>query len=277
MKLYTFYLPALLILFPLLVKGQITVGDSTSSGVTFYPLYQHSPASFATYTVDIDNNGSADIKVETSVYLTFGGAIYNYQSSITNLNSVEFVATSTYTNWVDTMHVGNLIDAGLNWQSSGTGFWIRAYSGPGSPSPYSYGIVKTTANSNNFIGFRMASKNIYGWLNVTPHYQNPTYLDGITLKSYAVTGLQTGIKETDREHSLTLYPNPANSGLYFRLPQQVNITGISIKNTLGGEMSITDYNPNDVFIGTSHLPNGVYFIELDTEKGRFSQKFFVNH
>ena len=71
---------------------------------------------------------------------------------------------------------------------------------------------------------------------------------------------------------ISIYPNPTNSIL--SIETQEKITSISLINILGKKTNISNFENNKIDV--SALQNGVYFIEIATEKGLQTQKFIKN-
>lgn len=73
----------------------------------------------------------------------------------------------------------------------------------------------------------------------------------------------------------SIYPNPANNGL-------VTIEGlenypaakVSLVDIMGREMN-TEFTGNS--LGVNHLPSGVYLININTPKGRLTEKIIINN
>lgn len=76
------------------------------------------------------------------------------------------------------------------------------------------------------------------------------------------------------EKAIKLYPNPTQNTLNIKLPEniEVNVTGISITNSLGQIVQETK-TENTITIDVSHLQTGLYFISLTTNYGIWNGKF----
>lgn len=64
---------------------------------------------------------------------------------------------------------------------------------------------------------------------------------------------------------VTLYPNPANSKLNFKVKKDLNISSINIYNSLG-QLVLVATNPNE-FIDVSQLKTGNYFVKIISNLG----------
>jgi len=70
---------------------------------------------------------------------------------------------------------------------------------------------------------------------------------------------------------INLYPNPVNDRFTIQLNQGLELEKVKIYNSLGQLISSTTKN----VVSTTHLPQGVYLVEMVTEKGRASKKILV--
>ena len=97
-------------------------------------------------------------------------------------------------------------------------------------------------------------------------------------KTIRIAKYNTGIdasqlnNENHLFNSFNLSPNPTNSIL--SIETQEKITSISLINILGKKTNISNFENNKIDV--SALQNGVYFIEIATEKGLQTQKFIKN-
>jgi len=69
----------------------------------------------------------------------------------------------------------------------------------------------------------------------------------------------------------TIYPNPAQHDINIKLNQSIELKKVNIYNTLGQFISTTQ----DLKINTSSFTNGVYFIEIETNKGKSAKKIVI--
>lgn len=84
-----------------------------------------------------------------------------------------------------------------------------------------------------------------------------------------------GITEfTQPDHTVRLFPNPAQN--YVRIEADHNIRKIEI-TTVGGERLHTEYpDKKDLYVNTGNLPQGIYFLKTETEKGLCVKKVIKN-
>jgi len=76
------------------------------------------------------------------------------------------------------------------------------------------------------------------------------------------------------KESLIISPNPASDVITLKLLDNNNkINSIYIRNVLGSIVLQTDTNEIDV----KNLPNGIYFVSVFSENGKYDQKIIINH
>ncbi len=79
--------------------------------------------------------------------------------------------------------------------------------------------------------------------------------------------METGVKDLSKNLPLNVYPNPSNSKIYFSILEPIQNVSIT---TLKGESISLPVSENSVDI--SQLNNGIYFIQILTQKGIYTQK-----
>jgi hypothetical protein len=84
---------------------------------------------------------------------------------------------------------------------------------------------------------------------------------------------QTGITESSINKSFLIYPNPASVYLTLRFAQNISKAEIKIYNLLGELKSTSRKSSTESNINISDLSNGVYIIEVTTERNIMRQKF----
>jgi len=98
-------------------------------------------------------------------------------------------------------------------------------------------------------------------------------------------GSPTGINPmTTINNDVLLYPNPT-SGKFELRSERVELNSIEIYNVLGEEIySLSAINPQPLTISHQPLtidlsshPNGIYFINIKTDKEHITQKLVINH
>ena len=76
-------------------------------------------------------------------------------------------------------------------------------------------------------------------------------------------------KSTDREKSITIYPNPAENVINISCPNQIN--NVTIFNFVGQ----TVYNGNSIRINTANFDAGVYIIRIETTESSTTEKLTI--
>ena len=82
-------------------------------------------------------------------------------------------------------------------------------------------------------------------------------------------GIISGLSENKLHPQIELFPNPAANEITLKLPKELTLNRISLYNTAG--RLILDQQGGSK-INVSQLPNGIYFINLLTDKGSFRKK-----
>src|SRR6185437_6295427 len=135
--------------------------------------------------------------------------------------------------------------------STVAGDTIYGYTGDGGPA--------TAAELEEPVGLTVAANNLY-----IVDYQSGTVR--------VVTNVaQAGIPAYNTQNSIIkIYPNPANNKIII---DETNVVEVKFFDVLGNEITTTKQNQIDV----SNLPNGVYFIQVQTSTGISTQKIMVQH
>jgi hypothetical protein len=85
------------------------------------------------------------------------------------------------------------------------------------------------------------------------------YLDDINITDV------TGIKENSYSANVNVYPNPAKNVL--NISSTENISNVKMMNVFGQIIFSNNVNGNNTVINTSDYAEGVYYIQMQTEKG----------
>lgn len=73
---------------------------------------------------------------------------------------------------------------------------------------------------------------------------------------------------------IKIFPNPANDKLFVSIPEENILVNIRLYDSLGKTLS-TNYFEGGNSISTSDLTGGVYFVEINTEKGVLRKKIVI--
>lgn len=80
----------------------------------------------------------------------------------------------------------------------------------------------------------------------------------------------------DQPSSITLYPNPTNSILYIEIPQNLLGQKLVLTNALGQVLEAKVIDTTLVNYNLEEIPNGFYFIQVQTKNGIISKKIIKN-
>jgi hypothetical protein len=103
---------------------------------------------------------------------------------------------------------------------------------------------------------------------------------GCTTTTTMTISVVTGIMNYVKSDSYKVYPNPATSFLTVEVQTSQNTTfTISLTNLVGQQVMSEGYEANGSFrkdMDVSALPNGLYFITVETSSGRLVQKIVIS-
>lgn len=89
--------------------------------------------------------------------------------------------------------------------------------------------------------------------------------------SYSLGSCALGLNDNTFEKTIKVYPNPANSKLNIQIGDFLTHK-YKLLNTL--EQTILEFNSNEINI--SNIPNGVYFLQIDSVKN-YTKKIIIKH
>jgi PKD repeat protein len=89
-----------------------------------------------------------------------------------------------------------------------------------------------------------------------------------------------GIADAAASNELVLYPNPAQDILNIQLPQLVSDAQVAVIN-VNGQLAIqrtisSDNGQTEQQIELNHLPNGVYFVKVESNSEMWFKRFVIN-
>ena len=90
------------------------------------------------------------------------------------------------------------------------------------------------------------------------------------LDSACSPSITTSIREITQEYSIHVYPNPTSNSITIEAPQQAII---EITNIQGQLIKTFSTSGNKTNIDVAYFPNGIYVLEVKTEKGVEVRKF----
>ena len=85
-----------------------------------------------------------------------------------------------------------------------------------------------------------------------------------------------GTNDFELESYFKIYPNPAANVLNIDVKKQINVSSISIYNTLGQQILVIPNAQYTKQVDVSNLKTGNYFIKLNSDKGSTIGKFVKN-
>lgn len=121
-------------------------------------------------------------------------------------------------------------------------------------------ILDHTANQENFI------RNVH--FTVAEVLINPEF-DIISKNNTVVLSTENPLLKLE----VQLYPNPVNQTLHIKKPDFLTVHQICIYNTLGQLISTSVWKPS---IDVSSLASGLFFVELQTNKGSINKSLLKN-
>lgn len=102
--------------------------------------------------------------------------------------------------------------------------------------------------------------------NATHHNQEVAF-------SYTIGDCTTGISSINKNDELKIYPNPAKNTIAIRIPDDLKNYKINLLNTLGQTLLQTKSNVIDV----NNIPNGIYLVNVQSDKSSINKKVIINH
>ncbi len=108
-------------------------------------------------------------------------------------------------------------------------------------------------------------ENVCGWGNVM-------YLDNINLRN----NQQLSIQDVSSV-SIKVFPNPANSLLGVRLPDNHSFYSVALINSLGQTVLESPLNSSSEIISTENIPEGIYFLKFIGNDITQTEKVAISH
>jgi hypothetical protein len=241
--------------------------DITSLDVTNNPLLSN---------FSCDNNDIASLDVSNCTNLLYFVCHYNNLTSIDVSNCTPLSWFSCSGNAISTLDLSNNIALGnlycaqtdLTMLDLAVNTTLQAINA----SDCDLSILNiTNGNNANFSSFNTIGNPNLTCIQVDDaawSTTNWTNIDGTSSFSEDC-GYPLAVNEIELNKDLSLYPNPSSSKLTIELEEV--ISSISIFDAMGNviQANLTSSNSIDV----SELSNGVYVLQVETEKGVARQKF----
>lgn len=235
--------------------------------------------------VEVDNVTGSDGNPTTTTFINSAnyssrGAIDWFETSYIDLNTsssnpIVLVFDLAKAQWSSTyndkLHIDISTDCGATYtriySKEGLNLATVGYTNsnwsPSSANDWRQESVDLTSYAGNNIKIRFISEN---------DYSNSTFIDNIQVN----TTLSTAT--IDVSNQVMIYPNPATSFTTLELSEVMDIKNASmtIYNQLGQIMVEQPIMSNVMKVNTVNCASGMYFIEIQTSKGRAIKKLIIN-
>lgn len=247
----------------------ITSGDTLINGVDYSRFYRIGSDSILYY------QGSSRTVIDSSrvyyidEYQSSESLIYDYQlkPGDTMIGLREYICIDTGTmilnNGLSHKYQIMLVPAANDCYQT----WIEGIGSLGIPLLESYwGCASTFETERHLTCFFYKDEQIYQW------DENP-YFEGCV-------GTNVRISELNKYNSITLYPNPASTIAYIKVPyKSQDIFKIVCHNSYGSKipLHIQNIDLNSISINVGNLPNGIYFIRIETKTKNSFVKLLISH
>lgn len=88
-------------------------------------------------------------------------------------------------------------------------------------------------------------------------------------------GVASGVSNEISEDNLTIYPNPADDIITIRLPSSEQLETLNVFDVNGNKVLVS--SPQGLEINTRSLSNGMYYLQLSTDKRNYLRQIKVSH
>ncbi len=92
-----------------------------------------------------------------------------------------------------------------------------------------------------------------------------------------VSSENSGFKQNNDYSKIILYPNPVRNKIYLGLNEHSGITNYTIYNFTGRDLKRGTIMHHSRTIDVENLPNGLYFIEFQSDKTKNCIKFIIQN
>jgi len=104
--------------------------------------------------------------------------------------------------------------------------------------------------------------------------QNGIHRNAEVACSYTVNSrVTTGLAESMDENKFLIYPNPANDKLTIQESNDSEKFQVRLISILGQQLLQSSEKQIDI----SHIPNGIYLVNIRTDKTEFNERIVINH
>jgi hypothetical protein len=258
----------------------LLIGKFSSAQVIFEETFQ-SGTMPSTFTLINDAN-----TVATNIATLFPNAWVVIKDVEDTTNKVAastswFTAVAAADRWLITPAIAVTANKSLTWRgvavdgSYRDGYSVKL-STTGTAKANFTNTLFTVAQEDSTWHDRSVSLSAYSGQNVYIAFvENSTdqfilYIDNIKVASTGV-----GIDDVTSENaSFNVYPNPVKNEL--NITSNTSLKNIKIVNTVGQEILNENVSGNHYKINTSSYIKGIYFVQIESEKGKTTKKFVVS-
>lgn len=224
------------------------------------------------YYIDINQDGTNDISFAASIYYyPTGGYFHHVGIGTVDSNIVKFqflrkstcnILAGTSSNMLRSYSYEDTIKRG-NYMAGGyLVFDTKLANNPCTDHTFTF-------STNAYIGVRYATNidTAYGWIGVDVIDYGTVRIKDFALEKNPVVGIK---EYTKNNLQFVIHPNPAQTEIHINT-DEAEILEIKITSITGSEL----INTKQTIIDVSHLPNGIYFAQIKTNKGVGAKKIVV--
>jgi hypothetical protein len=241
--------------------------DIQDTGIYSYHLSGSGPV--VSYTLDIDANGTADLKFECDDSGGLGS--WTEYANVIPLNGTELNFKTLSSDFLIRNDSADMIYDDMNWKGSTGRLRLDNMHPSGNPSPnnFTYTIQGEWEYAMpKFIAVRLiGADTIYAWVRISLQ-RHPLYTSrsiGIMIYDYAYqkNSEQIGIKEAKEATDISLYPNPAADHALIQCEDfKSGLYKTELLN-MAGQIVFSDKIVDDHYkLNTSQLAKGIYAVRV---------------
>jgi hypothetical protein len=213
------------------------------------------------YSVNGYNQLNNFYNVPWSPYFQMGNYVSTYLSYV--LNAYQFKHQNTLVYSFD----GSFGNAGLIPTTGGT-------QGQSYQKTFTLTVPTPTSNINKY-----NSDNLYivGFLAEYDTDINKRSVLNVAKAKITGNSETLGVKEFTEKSGLTIYPNPTSGKIYLNSSKTINTYEIRVIDVMGRCLLVENLNQvgSNALIDLGSLNNGVYFLNISSETGRFIEKVVI--
>ena len=179
-------------------------------------------------------------------------------------------------------HYNDTINSNANWQSLGYLSYYFMMMGTPTDSSACY-CNRSYSSDTAYLGVRIKvdSSFEYGWIKIVGTSFSIGSATTLTMGEYACQNWSLGEEEIIKNASrFSLFPNPASNTLTIETPSPSTIKISTIQDQLiktiatnGSKINVDHVGYSSYVVNVSAWPDGVYLVEVRTEKGIAVKKF----